>query len=498
MRLRTFLCALLLVLAGSAGPALARDELVTTARTAGGETIPYILTSKPGTPAYAVILMPGGPGRVNPRMMDGKLVFSAGGNFLIRSRELFADGRFVAVSTDATSTPDRMLAIIRDLQARYGQIAIYVIGTSRSTEATMALARPLDGWAGGFRPHLVDERHRRLRSARPQEPAPHRPSHPATPAALTSPVRRRGVASKIRHRADRDERRHVDRQRLRGLCPPRLQRHRAGRPSTGSRPGSPSPRGDVRQARIRRGAHETPRDRDAAGTLRWSWRDCRRWRRPARPLPGARPVTNSSAASPPNCFPTRSRHSCARRRPWRSMAAVRPRARPRQAHGRSARQRPQSHALRSARRQRHRGRRPAARRAARTRSTSTTRSCAWPAAASTRRAIFPTPSSSAGSSSPRISPTGGPRRSAPRRQSIRADRAWFDADRQHRELLLLRDLGYWSHFPGDASMPLHTSAALLRLGPLSQPARLRHRRQPWSKFVKGTFVRNNIKRDVVK
>ena len=150
MKLRTFLCALLLVFAGTAGPALARDELVTTAHTAGGETIPYILTSKPGTPAYAVILMPGGQGRVNPRMMDGKLVFSAGGNFLIRSRELFADGRFVAVSTDATSTPDRMLAIIRDLQARYGQIAIYIIGTSRSTEATMALARPLDGWAAGF------------------------------------------------------------------------------------------------------------------------------------------------------------------------------------------------------------------------------------------------------------------------------------------------------------------------------------------------------------
>ena len=150
MRLRHLLCTLLLLLACAAGPALASDELVTSAHTTGGETIPYILTSKPGTPAYAVILMPGGPGRVGPRMMDGKLVFSGGGNFLIRSRELFADGRFVAVSTDATSTPDRMLAIIRDLQARYGQIAIYIIGTSRSTEATMALARPLDGWVAGF------------------------------------------------------------------------------------------------------------------------------------------------------------------------------------------------------------------------------------------------------------------------------------------------------------------------------------------------------------
>ncbi|MGZ3341073.1 MAG: hypothetical protein ACXU9B_14920 [Reyranella sp.] len=148
--MRGVVCTVLLLLACAAGPALASDELVTSARTTGGETIPYILTSKPGTPAYAVILMPGGPGRVAPRMVGGKLVFSGGSNFLIRSRELFADGRFVAASTDATSTPDRMLAIVRDLQARYGGIAIYIVGTSRSTEATMALARPLDGWPAGF------------------------------------------------------------------------------------------------------------------------------------------------------------------------------------------------------------------------------------------------------------------------------------------------------------------------------------------------------------
>ena len=152
LRLRRLLCAVLLLLACAAGPALASDELVTSARTTGGETIPYILTSKPGTPAYAVILMPGGPGRVSPRMVDGKLVFSGGGNFLIRSRELFADGRFVAVSTDATSTPDRMLAIIRDLQARYGQIAIYIIGTSRSTEATHGARQASRRLGGGFRP----------------------------------------------------------------------------------------------------------------------------------------------------------------------------------------------------------------------------------------------------------------------------------------------------------------------------------------------------------
>jgi hypothetical protein len=144
------LCAALLLSIAAATQAHAADELVTSARTAGGESVPYILTTKPGTPAYAVILMPGGRGVVNPRLEGGKLVFTGGGNFLIRSRELFADGRFVAVSTDATSTPERMLAIVRDLERRYGQIAIYVVGTSRSTEATMALARPLDGQVAGF------------------------------------------------------------------------------------------------------------------------------------------------------------------------------------------------------------------------------------------------------------------------------------------------------------------------------------------------------------
>src|SRR5260370_20078115 len=122
MRMRGLFCTILLRLAGAAGPQLARDDVVTPARTAGGETIPYILTSKPGTPAYAVILMPGGPGRVTPRMEGTRLVFSGGGNFLIRSRELFADGRFVAISTDATSTPDRILAIVRAPVARYATI----------------------------------------------------------------------------------------------------------------------------------------------------------------------------------------------------------------------------------------------------------------------------------------------------------------------------------------------------------------------------------------
>ena len=78
-----------------------------------------------------------------------------------------------------------------------------------------------------------------------------------------------------------------------------------------------------------------------------------------------------------------------------------------------------------------------------------------------------------------------------------ADRAWFDRDRKQRELLLLRDLGYWSHFPGDASMPLHTSVHFYGWGPYPNPRGYTND-EAMDLFVKGTFVRRNIKRDAVK
>src|SRR5439155_22990745 len=37
------------------------------------------------------------------------------------------------------------------------------------------------------------------------------------------------------------------------------------------------------------------------------------------------------------------------------------------------------------------------------------------------------------------------------------DRAWFAADRRLRESLIVRDLGVWSHYVGDASQPLHVT-----------------------------------------
>ena len=132
------------------GAALASDELVEV-YPQGGEKFNYVLTTRtPATIKYGVILMPGGNGRMNPRMEGAKITFSGGGNFLIRSREKFADSQFVAASTDATTTAARILAIVQDLEKRYGKIAIYVVGTSRSTESTMSLAKSLDGQVAGF------------------------------------------------------------------------------------------------------------------------------------------------------------------------------------------------------------------------------------------------------------------------------------------------------------------------------------------------------------
>jgi hypothetical protein len=146
-RVRRLLACLALSVAAAAA---AEDRLVTDARYADGEPIPYILTFKNLKPTYAVVLLPGGQGLLNPFMEEGTLKFSFGGNFLIRSRELFADDDMVAVSTNATPRRERMRPIVEDLRKRFGDIRIYIIGTSRGTTASMTLGQLMDGEVAGF------------------------------------------------------------------------------------------------------------------------------------------------------------------------------------------------------------------------------------------------------------------------------------------------------------------------------------------------------------
>ncbi|MFO1160967.1 MAG: hypothetical protein U1E60_19155 [Reyranellaceae bacterium] len=77
------------------------------------------------------------------------------------------------------------------------------------------------------------------------------------------------------------------------------------------------------------------------------------------------------------------------------------------------------------------------------------------------------------------------------------DRVWFDRNRRYRELLILRDLGIWSHFTGDASMPLHTSVHFHGWGSYPNPLGF-SRNDDIDVYIKGLFVRRHVTRDAVK
>ena len=126
-----------------------REELVTDARMASGEPVPYVLDTRSAAPKYVVILFPGGNGQVEPRMVNGKLVYRAKRNFLLRARRFLVDEEFAAVATDATSNPQRVQAVLDDLKKRFPEARVYLMGTSRGTFDTMALAEYLSDRIAG-------------------------------------------------------------------------------------------------------------------------------------------------------------------------------------------------------------------------------------------------------------------------------------------------------------------------------------------------------------
>lgn len=77
------------------------------------------------------------------------------------------------------------------------------------------------------------------------------------------------------------------------------------------------------------------------------------------------------------------------------------------------------------------------------------------------------------------------------------DRAWFDADRQRRERLIIRDLGIWSHYDGDASQPQHVSIHFNGWGPYPNPRGFTDSKTTRVDF-QSTFVRAHIERAAVK
>src|SRR5262245_61046349 len=129
--------------------ARAAEELIMTARYPNGEAVPYILNSEGSEPRYVVILFPGGSGIVDPRMENGKLVYAARGNFLVRSRPHLVDKEFASVVTNTTISEERVQALLDDLKLRYPAAKLYVMGTSNGTGATMRLAEFLSERVAG-------------------------------------------------------------------------------------------------------------------------------------------------------------------------------------------------------------------------------------------------------------------------------------------------------------------------------------------------------------
>lgn len=134
------LTLLALALSAVAQMACAAEELVTTARFANGEAVPYVLDAVSPAPGYVLILFPGGTGVLNPRMQDGKLVYGYAGNFLLRARPHFVDADFATIATNASASEERIQAVLEDIFRRFPQAKVYLAGTSNGTHSTMKLA----------------------------------------------------------------------------------------------------------------------------------------------------------------------------------------------------------------------------------------------------------------------------------------------------------------------------------------------------------------------
>lgn len=68
--------------------------------------------------------------------------------------------------------------------------------------------------------------------------------------------------------------------------------------------------------------------------------------------------------------------------------------------------------------------------------------------------------------------------------------AWFKADRERREQLIIRDLGAWAHFVGDGSQPLHVSVHFNGWGDYPNPSGYTTAKIHLP--FEGAFVRDNV------
>lgn len=85
---------------------------------------------------------------------------------------------------------------------------------------------------------------------------------------------------------------------------------------------------------------------------------------------------------------------------------------------------------------------------------------------------------------------------AERRELDPGKQAWYRADKARRETLVLRDIGFLSHYIGDGSQPLHTSIHFNGWGNFPNPQGFTNSRQTHGLF-EGSYVGRNVRLDAV-
>jgi len=153
---------ILLLLSPFTGAAQAEDIIILSTRP--GVSQAYLITAPATGKAGAVaILFPGGVGKVDLERESARAVLDRG-NFLVRSRRIFAAAGIAAVVLDSPSDQpsgmddffrlgeahgEDLARVVTDLKKRFPGVPVFLVGTSRGTVSAAAagarLAKTIDG-----------------------------------------------------------------------------------------------------------------------------------------------------------------------------------------------------------------------------------------------------------------------------------------------------------------------------------------------------------------
>jgi hypothetical protein len=137
-------------------PALACGEAIVMLPTRAGATQSYLLTvPEKDKPRAVAVLFAGGPGKVDLERETARTRFDRG-NFLVRTRQIFARSGVAVAVVDAPSDQPRGMddafrlggehaedigKVVADLRTRFPALPVFLVGTSRGTISAASIGR---------------------------------------------------------------------------------------------------------------------------------------------------------------------------------------------------------------------------------------------------------------------------------------------------------------------------------------------------------------------